>query len=1728
MPYNGPGKNPYWMTVTSAVNATNGVQTENIPVVVDSTTTYKFTVTVDFAAGSHSGHAQITFYDNTNTSTGTSNNIGTGTITPGTPITVSTTALVAPANSAYCIGRLVVDSTSTDEMKVYQAAVSTAANTAQPAIVNLNYAFVYGTAHWTTTIGSVVIGWEFDPLTAADGDFDSLVIDGLIELMGGTPGVQCGIPECTDPATGRSAIFRISAPGGATAAGSGTTGPYDLGAAQPTTDVVESLLLDGEFPYGERSSNRTMTIPVMIFAPTLATLAAARETLLSVIDQQTWKLFWRAASSGNTAEYDCFRALPTVVTYGFNNNREGGAGGNPSSWALSIVTIQFPAMPYVRSGQDGAQVVNFTNGTLDAGAVTPSLTIDTFTSVNSASDGGGSWAANTAYVFGSSQSVRYSAPVPMHMPWAPATYTATGLSLNLTGLPIIGAWFGLSYDTQWPLQKTFTSNLTLQWTLTDGNGHSLSFSGIQRKCPWGADPNRPAWTRIGATIPQGMKKNVFDYSNVTGYKVKILNWSGSGTSGLVRMHAWMSQVVAMAKSVQWINTPHASVYSVFGLNGMARSPLSAEIQLQSVNPVTVEISRTGLWTVPRGVTSVFAEAWGAGGGGGSLNAISGGLYAGGGGGGEYVAEPVVTTIPGTQIPVQIGAGGSGGNVISRSALFLKPGKNTWTCPGGVTVITCYMWGGGAAGAAGGGGGGAGAFTLGTANVTPGTTYTYDVGAGGAANWGLLSKDQATRHGGDTVVRADSGALHAHGGNSPVTGSSVGGTGGSKVTSAESGTTITLAQAGGNGGKSPGGAGGGGAGAPSIAGQRNNGSDSSKGSNNYGSGGPGAVGTVVPAGEGLPSTYTGAGGKGADVGGKPSSGVSPGGGGGGGYTRSVNNNGGNGANGAIVLFWNENLGNPETGGSTAFGATGLTSKILTAHGGSSPSINNASGNSGGSGSSNTVHFNGGKGGVSGNNQNYNFRVSDNATNVFTQLNRGTGTGTAFTTGVSSAALGTGVAIASVVSTNGVDQNNPAAVVDSVGNVYDYVGVVQLPSAGKVLQYFAARIGTSITTSTTLTVTDSSSDTFFVEWFGSVYYADIDTANLTTATGTGTAANLNNVNPDAPTHKGMFMTWINNSTVAVSSAPSTPATNLTGSTGTSQWTSGTFQTAHYNEEMPGSGTTSVSTVTWASSTAWAALCLPLIPQDTASPIALKVGFANTTGLTSVISLANAFAIPAGNGYLMWVTQFAGTAGTISFTDASTNVWTTADTVTIGSSTLKIFTAKVTNAYTLASSITMNDTTNQAHVSTLYYVSGATGLDGTATNSGTGTTASLTTPAGTKANNLKVAVVANANSVNPTTDPTGLWVNLGANFNGVLHNTPYSERVAGINTDVISAVFTGSQTWGIAGINFTTSIVSGSGGSSGGPGGSGNDGADNGGSSWEGGGKGANGLTGSGNGVNGTVPGGGGSGASTTSSTAQVEGGSGGSGLVRLTYQPPLRTFNDLILHRPGPGARTTLNPVVTIPPNDPPDGREYSVLPLTPGRNAEFQGTYTVYAVNNAWNSATLGSSRRISVTVNQYNYPGGPAVSCQATRVVTPATDIINGYVSMGELTLPIKDYDSSNDNVTYTVSVHDTDTGDSFQDILLLDTAGQLVFVNIAPGTAGDSVYSSYYSDEPTFERALGQLLGTSHGRPQAVSVLDMSMLTGGPLYLTSGENILLAYSTSGAPNLGLSYDPRWFSDRSK
>ena len=75
---------------------------------------------------------------------------------------------------------------------------------------------------------------------------------------------------------------------------------FDRGAGAPQTDVVASLLTDGETPKGRRTGNRTITLPIVIYATSRANLNGAKELLLSLVDQAKFSLTWTPDPQGGT------------------------------------------------------------------------------------------------------------------------------------------------------------------------------------------------------------------------------------------------------------------------------------------------------------------------------------------------------------------------------------------------------------------------------------------------------------------------------------------------------------------------------------------------------------------------------------------------------------------------------------------------------------------------------------------------------------------------------------------------------------------------------------------------------------------------------------------------------------------------------------------------------------------------------------------------------------------------------------------------------------------------------------------------------------------------------------------------------------------------------------------------------------------------------------------------------------------------------------------------------------------------------------------------------------------------------------------------------------------------------------------------------------------------------------------------------------------------------------
>lgn len=1687
-PYSGTTF-PYYITLTCPSGSSNVIAVSEkitVPAGGITGTVFEATVTspVTWASGATIG---LYFY---NSSDGLISSVtqSSGSLTANVATTIDTAATNSPANTTYMVAAIQYNGSpsAANALSVSEALVTDSVGTRY----NSNFAFVYDFSPWSSgaNVGgygtspsvtwgtqTAILQWNYVPTAA--GSYDSLVMAGEIELMGGPGGVPSQIPELMD-AFGNGAVIRIVAPPSNNAMTYGYQTSYDFSAPQPTVDIVESMLLDGERPFGSRASNRTITLPLIIRGTTMQVVQNAREYIMSLIDQQTWRLTFMPASTGLAHIFDCFRANPTSVSWGFMNDGQMHDPGAQASY-LGYMTVQFQALPYVRSDTDGTYNLKFSAPLIGANTAATAVTMDAFTSLGTNPH----WSIRTKQGV-TGQSVFFSPPMPIRSPYPAAVFTKSGLSLNIRQLTTVSVWFGQAYDKSWATDRKFISDITLSYVLTDNNGHTLSFHTTRRNCPWSTDENNPKWTRINAQIPPGVAG--FNYANVVSYKVTVTNWSSRGSLGLARVVCYLNNLVANPNTITAPSTRCNNI-NLVGFAGSARTPITTQVQLPASAAVSQELYGSGVWWPPPGVTSVQVECIGGGGAGGSVTAAG---IGGGGGGGEYAQEPAVSVTPGTSVPYNCGAGGMAPQP-QQVVTFSTPGTGNWTCPANVTSVKVECWGGGAAGASGGAGGNGGCYTFSNSvTVTPGKVYPFIVGTAGVANSGTTTQLISSRGGALSKFTGDSVTIQANGANTARTGSS---TPGAVLASAGSGGT---SYAGGVAGSSPGSGGGGGGASAASAGPGAAGGTAS--GNNGGAGGIAASGG-------------GNGGKGANTPGFATAGSSPGGGGGGGCTTSSGNQiGANGAPGQVQLTYTVNGGSAVNGGTTTFGSATSSSVTTIANGGTSVASNTPGGASGGTGSSNTIHNNGGTGAWTTNTSGpWSFLQVIQQSN-FTAASQ------VLTSGVT-VTLGT-VFVVILATTAAL-----FGVTDSVGNVYSPVSSTSIGNSAFAYIY-AAPVGAVITNgTTTLTITASVNQAYAVQWWTSPFTYGVDNGCINTGGGTSSGPTIT------------FGTGGNgNNDVQIALLANNAASALTASPGFPIWAGPSSNTMSFNNlrsalfvaQAAGPNNANTATGTYASSVAWGSIALPLYISYAQAPAVVQTN-GNATGGFTASSLVThpTQTCPVGGTMVVLVGQ-ASSSGVVTVTDSGSNTYTNQKNVTV-TAKFQVFTAPITTALTTSSNITISDTVSQNHIYGIYYVPNCTGFDNGATATGTSTSASVTDATMTNQNDIEFYwVVDNVNTLN-SAGPAG-WTAIDNPINGSsMTSSLYCRQAVGTAGSTVASSFSSPIAWGAIAFSLTMNLGGGGGGASGGSGGPGYSGfAVFGGPAMAGGGKGAGVGTNAiapGGGQPGTPPGGGGSGA--YSSSGVQTGGNGGNGYVVVTWQPPLQTFNTLIVHRPGANAPNALNPCVPLGNTaDAPVNIEYPVPSLVSGVNALFNGTYSVVLMNYLWD--TPGNTRQVTVTVAQYEYQGGPAYKQSLTRTITPSTDITNGLVIMGELTLPTKAVDPSTTSAYFTVSITDTDTNDRFMDVLFLDTQGETTIVNIPSGNAGYGTYSNYYLDEPTIDRDLGLLLASGMDRAQAVSVLDSAIVSGGPLFVDSGDNLITVYSPVGAPNVGVTYNPRWYVNR--
>lgn len=214
-----------------------------------------------------------------------------------------------------------------------------------------------------------------------------------------------------------------------------------------------------------------------------------------------------------------------------------------------------------------------------------------------------------------------------------------------------------------------------------------------------------------------------------------------------------------------------------------------------------------------------------------------------------------------------------------------------------------------------------------------------------------------------------------------------------------------------------------------------------------------------------------------------------------------------------------------------------------------------------------------------------------------------------------------------------------------------------------------------------------------------------------------------------------------------------------------------------------------------------------------------------------------------------------------------------------------------------------------------------------------------------------------------------------------------------------------------------------------------------------------------------------------------------------------MSSLLLHSP-PGGQ---DPDLTILA-----GLAFDAV-VVPDANMNYDGTYSVIAFVGLSDTA----DRTITAAFTQ-TAPGGITEVMTLTVPVTGTQTMI----SLGEIALPL--FTTPSENVGCALQIEIASDGtDTFTDVALCDTQGQTVLITDVLVDA-----KSFYVDEPVPTVGVGPVYAsTTTDRTQAVSAIDRALISGGPMLFEPGDNRLLVASTSGAPNVTVTYTPAWLDE---
>lgn len=315
---------------------------------------------------------------------------------------------------------------------------------------------------------------------------------------------------------------------------------WDFGEGEPDTVTISSQFLDGDAVVGDRTANRTIKLPVMVYAASRTDLTSKIDLLRRAVNA-SWALTW-TPDQGLPLVFDCFRAKVTRVRDCVRD-----------AMFSADVTIDCPALPFGRSPTQQSITVA-ARSQLDSfdTAPTTGATLDTTTKIE------GTGSAKITANLGA-----HTLYTATYAPSTPVSRTFAARDYSLYSAVAVQVGYGT---------PTNPVGVTLTLTLTSASG-STTYPAVT------ATFNRtsgtwqiPAVSLAGGTITAGTGVTL---TAVTGYSVATsASVSLPGSSPASTINYWLDDAEMVGSAAALTTTTRGTLLLVPNVIGSARTPVS--------------------------------------------------------------------------------------------------------------------------------------------------------------------------------------------------------------------------------------------------------------------------------------------------------------------------------------------------------------------------------------------------------------------------------------------------------------------------------------------------------------------------------------------------------------------------------------------------------------------------------------------------------------------------------------------------------------------------------------------------------------------------------------------------------------------------------------------------------------------------------------------------------------------------------------------------------------------------------------------------------------------------------------------------------------------------------------------------------------------------------------------------------------------------------------------------